>query len=130
MKFSFDMRVQKLPTGRWILLEPLTYAGVMDEDGFEDITIPAGFDTDFASVPRLPLMFWILGDRADYAALLHDYLYRTARVTRAQADRAFRIVAGIEGVDWFSRWALWAGVRAGGWWSYDQRHQDNQPEEP
>ena len=123
MKFYGDLRVEKLPNGRWRLLEDLTYYGV---PGIGDITVPKGFDTDFASVPRLPFMFWLLGDRADYAAVLHDWIYRTAISSRSVADAAFRWVADKEGVNWVARWSMWSGLRVGGWTSYDQRHKDNQ----
>lgn len=122
MKFADELRVQKLPNGRWLLIQNLTF---YDVPGLGNVTVPAGFDTDFASVPRLPFMFWFLGDRADYAAVLHDWLYRTANATRREADRAFLWAAEMEGVGRISRWTMWAGLRVGGWTSYDQRHKDN-----
>ena len=121
MKFSYDLRVHKLPNGRWELLAPITY----EVPGIGPVTVPAGFDTDFASVPRLPFMFWLLGDRADYAAVIHDYLYRTGIVSRSVADKVFRTIAEEEGLGFFARWSMWAGLRVGGWTSYDQKHPDN-----
>jgi len=56
------------------------------------ITVPAGFETDYASVPRLPLMWLIAGDVAHEAAVLHDFLYRIHSlpdVDRKQADECF-----------------------------------------
>ena len=122
MKFSGNLQVAKRSDGRWVLLASLTYYGVPD---MGDVTVPADFDTDFASVPRLPFMFWFLGDRADYAALLHDYLYRYALCSRAVADAAFRWAAEYEGVNWAARWSMWLGLRVGGWTAYDQRHPEN-----
>ena len=121
-KFYGEMRVAKREDGRWVLLAPITYRGVPD---IGDITVPEGFDTDFASVPRLPFMFWLLGDRADYAAVLHDYIYRNASYSRAIADAAFRWVAEHEGVNWLARWTMWSGLRVGGYWAYDQKHPEN-----
>jgi hypothetical protein len=123
LKFATDLRVTKREDGRWVLLAPITYYDVPD---IGDITVPEGFDTDFASVPRLPFMFWLLGDRADYAAVLHDYLYRYAAYSRSVADAAFRYVAEQERVSWLARWTMWAGLRMGGFWSYDTMHPDNQ----
>jgi Protein of unknown function (DUF1353) len=50
------------------------------------ITVPTGFVTDFASIPR-PLWF-TLSNVQDYgrAAIIHDYLYWDQRCTRLQAD--------------------------------------------
>jgi len=43
------------------------YAADWDED--------ACFETDFASVPRLPIIFMKWGDRAHAPATVHDYVY-------------------------------------------------------
>ena len=122
-KFLTKLEVQSRDDGRWILLNPLVYQSDIPEVWM--VTVPAGFDTDFASVPRLPFMFWLLGDRADHAATIHDYLYRMARVSRALADRTFVEAAGVEGVSWLARWTMWTGLRVGGWAAYDQRHPSN-----
>jgi Asp-tRNA(Asn)/Glu-tRNA(Gln) amidotransferase A subunit family amidase len=90
--------------------------------GGEDIAVPAGFVTDFASVPW---GFWNLepplGD-AGKAAVVHDYLYATrglqGRFSRAQADGIFREALRALGVPLCKRALLWAAVRlggAGGW---------------
>ena len=92
--------------------------------GGEAIDVPAGFVTDFASVPW---GFWNfeppLGDSAK-AAVVHDFLYETkglgGRYSRAQADGIFRQALGALGVPLWKRTLLWAAVRvggAGGWGS-------------
>ena len=118
MKFATDLRVQRRDDGKWVTVAPTTYYNLPEGVGL--ITIPEGFVTDFASVPRLPFMFWFLGDRADYAALLHDYLYATAKFSRAKCDALFRHVAEWEGVGFLSRWSMWAGIRLGGWVAYGE----------
>jgi hypothetical protein len=40
-----------------------------------DIVVPVGFYSDGASVPRVPIVFDLWGDRAHREAVLHDYLY-------------------------------------------------------
>jgi hypothetical protein len=86
--------------------------------------VPAGFDTDFASIPRL---FWTLvghpAGRYAQAAVLHDWLYRTAPVPRKEADRIFREAMAVLGVPAWQRWAMWAGVRVGGSGAYGQRDE-------
>jgi len=54
----------------------------------EVVTVPAGYDTDFASVPRLPLAFYLAGGRGVRAATLHDYLYEKQH-PRKWADSVF-----------------------------------------
>ncbi|MEY2689723.1 MAG: hypothetical protein RL375_3922 [Pseudomonadota bacterium] len=82
--------------------------------------VPAGFETDFASIPRL---FWTLvghpAGRYAQAAVLHDYLYRTGAVPRREADRTFREAMDVLGVPAWQRWVMWAGVRVGGWAAYN-----------
>lgn len=69
---------------RWVLYRPWTYEG--NVDAFE---VPAGFETDLASVPRL---FWaVFPPHGKYtrAAVLHDWLYHTHLTSRADADGLF-----------------------------------------
>ncbi len=106
-----------------MLLIPLVYKS--DILGGWTVKVPTGFDTDFASVPRLPFLFWFLGDRGHPAAVVHDYLYRTAQVSRAMADRVFQEALRADGMDWASTWLMWAGVRVGGWVTYSHRHPEN-----
>lgn len=95
------------------LLEPLRYHGNQ-----ETFTVPAGFVTDFASVPR-PVV-WLIPTYGVYtpAAILHDHLWAAARtpeplLSRADADGLFRRSLRELGVSAPKRWVMWAGVRAG-----------------
>jgi hypothetical protein len=71
----------------WVLLEPLQYEDVRGKVH----TVPEGFTTDFASVPRLPFAYAAYGNRgqAIRAAVLHDYYCRTELVPRIVADELF-----------------------------------------
>lgn len=93
------------------------------------IIAPAGFETDLASVPRLPFAYLLFGGVGDPAAVMHDWAYSgRAGLTREQADALFRealaaldeqSLAGKSGAvkaipgAWFSvrRGAMWLGVR-------------------
>lgn len=112
------------------LLEAFEYH-VGAEGSGEVIRVPAGYVTDFASVPRL---FWRLEPPlgpAGKAAVVHDWLYssggmccgRTVRAngkpryinyTRAQADGIFREAMGVLKVPAWKRQLMWAAVRVGG----------------
>ena len=78
------------------------------------ITVPSGFDTDFASVPRVPIAFTLFGSKAKKSAVLHDYLYATRPFSRLECDKAFLCAMQTEGLGWFTRHAMYAGVRLGG----------------
>lgn len=83
------------------------------------IDVPAGFETDFASVPQI--LWGIIPPTGSYgkAAVIHDYLYRTRGLaTRKQADAVLLEAMTFLQVDWLTRQALYWGVRVGGWSSY------------
>jgi hypothetical protein len=99
---------------------------------FRNVCVPVGFQTDLASVPRVPVIFMLWGDRAHRPAVLHDYLYRKdsrPTVTKAMADAFFReaILATETGFrGWFVAWGMWLGVVLGGWSSYHKLTVDHQ----
>lgn len=73
--------------------------------------VPKGFETDFASVPKI---FWnILPPIGLYAqaAIVHDYLYQTGKVSRAEADEIFREIMKQDGVSFIVRNVMYAAVR-------------------
>ena len=98
--------------GTWRLLVDLVYSSPLAALTF---TVPAGFVTDFASVPRyLPIAFALTGDTAHRAAVIHDWLYTTHQVDRATADAVLREAAISCGVPTWRADLLWEGVRIGG----------------
>lgn len=83
--FPLPLNVEVSKNGRTMhLLDPVYY--VEEEDGtYLVIKVPAGFETDFNSVPRF---FWrFLGPwEFPQAAVVHDYLYREKIGCRSEAD--------------------------------------------
>ncbi|MFJ2668581.1 DUF1353 domain-containing protein [Nocardia fluminea] len=100
--------VEELDAKFWRLTEPLSYQGAV-----ETFTVPAGFRTDFASVPRA--LVWLIPRYGAYtrAAILHDYLCRTGEVGFADADGIFRRSLHEAGISVPRRWMMWAAVRLG-----------------
>jgi hypothetical protein len=114
------------------------------KDDILPIRVPIGFQTDLASVPRVPLVFLWWGDRAHRPAVLHDYLYRTdsnPSVDRATADRTFRQAIFYSMIEqapagmsparkWFKAYCIaipmWLGVVLGGRGSYHKLKVDHQ----
>lgn len=80
------------------------------------VTVPAGFPSDYASVPRVPVAFELFGGDIgdDPAAVVHDYLYSIGTVPRATCDAVLREALRACGVSAWRAWAMWAGVRIGG----------------
>lgn len=112
------------------LLAPLEY---LTEDGWR-IAVPAGFITDFASIPRV--LWSLIPPRGRYnrPAIIHDYLYHYApvdsttgaRVTKGRADAILR--EGCKNVDdrLTQRWTIWLGLRLGGFvaWNNYRKHDE------
>jgi Protein of unknown function (DUF1353) len=103
--------VEELDDERWQLVDPVTYEG-----NTETFVVPAGFETDFASVPRV--FVWLLPRYGKYtkAAILHDWLcarVRAGTFDRADADGLFRRSMRELGVPFVRRWLMWAAVRWG-----------------
>ncbi len=101
--------VEQIDRRNWKLIEDLTY----EEEGHDDLTVPADTVTDFASVPR---PFWWLVPRSGRhtrAAVLHDWLCERRDVSRWEADETFRRALHDVRVPFLLRWLIWAGVRAG-----------------
>lgn len=85
----------------------------------EQIVVPAGFVTDFASIPRA--LWSYLPPTGDYklAAVVHDYLYWTQPCTKDQADNLFAIAMAEQGVPTVSRAVVYGGVVAAGFASWE-----------
>jgi hypothetical protein len=69
----------------WELTDPL----VFESEKYGVRTAPAGFRTNYASVPRMPLVFLLAGDKAHKEAAIHDLEYTLRRMTREEADDLF-----------------------------------------
>lgn len=80
---ALDVREECEYDGTWRLLAPLRYESKLLGRMIE---VPADFITDFASVPRLPLVYLAAGGRGNKAAVIHDWLYTTQEVARSIAD--------------------------------------------
>jgi hypothetical protein len=95
------------------------------------IEVEPGFDTDYASVPRL---FWsIYPPDGSYraAAVIHDWLYWNLateplgpRITREQADQVFLEALTALEIPWARRHLLHKSVRAGGWLPWLRRTRE------
>ena len=88
------------------------------------ISVPAGFVTDMASVPKLPLAWLMAGGTANEAAVIHDWLYSVhvvagQPITRSQADAVFREAVPASMDAHAPAWLMWLAVRLGGWGAWD-----------
>ena len=91
-----------------------------------EVTVPEGFVTDLASIPRLLWSIQRPEGRHAYAAVIHDYLYWTQRRTRLESDEIFREILLETKTDKKIIAGLYSAVRkaGGGAWRKNQRLKD------
>lgn len=82
------------------------------EDGI--IITPAGYITDLASIPRMPLVYRELEGIADMGGVPHDRAYSTGIIPRDVADLMLKEACFLIGLPAWKVWAIYAGVRVGG----------------
>jgi len=109
--FTTPLKVEFIDGKNWKVLEAFEYH-VGKKDSKEVITVPIGFKTDFASIPRA--FYTLIGPpTGEYgkAAVIHDYLYRNAIGTRKRADKIFYEAMGVLGVSAWKRKVIYWAVR-------------------
>jgi hypothetical protein len=113
-KFVGDLVVKLVKddaSGLWELTQPLVYQS--DLLG-KSVTVPAGFKTDFCSVPRIPFAFDLLGNRARMSGCVHDFLYTAPHLTdRKTADCVLKEMLQIDGVNDLEAEMFYLAVRVG-----------------
>lgn len=138
MSFLDHAKVEQIgwKNGRalWMTLAPLR---------FGNLTVPAEFITDLASVPRAPIAWWFTGGRGTRSAILHDFPYqfgywlysggRRVNVRKTDADRVFYqslLADPISGCGPTLAWMMYQAVRVGGRgvWSKEARTRTLNPE--
>jgi len=123
-RFTDALVVTPLADGRtWVILREFGY-DVGAEGSGDRITVRVGFQTDFASIPRL---FWAVlprWGRYGNAAVVHDWLYWTQERPRAAADAIFHEGMGVLGVHRVTRWIIYGAVRAFGGFAWIRNRAD------
>jgi hypothetical protein len=86
------------------------------------------FYTDLASVPRLPVIYELWGNRAHREAVLHDYLYRKNSVPTVSfmtANRVFLEAMLSTGKPWRVAYPMFIGVCLCGYFSYHRNYVEH-----
>lgn len=116
MFLSDNLKVEEdAETGLKKLLEDVVY-----KSGDTIYTVPAGYETDYASIPRA--VSWIYPKDGPYrkAAVVHDWLITNGLVNKEfdiksnRVDEIFReAMNSIGGIPKLRQYIMWAGVRIG-----------------
>jgi hypothetical protein len=129
----------------WALHDPLVYR---TGETLESITVPRGFPTDLASIPRIGWFILPVDGPWVKAAIIHDFLYTTAGTgrwgrwetrppalgrgvpyTRREADRIMLEAMENRGVGWLSRTIIYLALRIGGSKAWERRHREREAAE-
>lgn len=105
----------------WILGGPLVFQLMQGPGLAPTYTVPRGFTTDGASVPRLAQLLtgWYPWDEPQrWGAIVHDWMYCRPRTAKSYADAAFRAVLLDVGASPFRAQAMYAAVRLFGGHAY------------
>ena len=106
--FKSELHSKMLKNEKHELLQPLVFESLIGE-----IIVPKGFVTDFASVPRIPIVYALTGNTSHRAAVVHDYLYgdNGLRVSRKKADKVFLEAMKSRKVSGWRRYSMYWAVR-------------------
>jgi hypothetical protein len=92
------------------LIAPLTYG-----EGGIWVEVPAGYRTDFASIPRGLWNLFPPSGRYAMAAVIHDFLTDNETIcSRFLADAVFREIMFRLGMPWYVRLSMYYAVRTYG----------------
>ncbi|WP_162794178.1 DUF1353 domain-containing protein [Runella rosea] len=99
----------------WEVVQPVRVRCSLNDYG--RFMIPAGYVSDFASVPQL--FFWLIPPhgRTANACVVHDYLYehKPVKATRREVDLFWRELLKQCNVPAWQVWIMYGYVRAFGW---------------
>lgn len=114
--------VLALPTDNdkaFIVDKPYTLTAIY-QGKVHNITVPSGFLTDLASIPRFATGFVKQFGRHTPAAIFHDWCYEQSNGyhTKAFADNLFFALLQLGGVPTFKQHAMYLAVKIGGRGNY------------
>ncbi len=125
-RFTDVLLVSPLADGRtWVVSRDFGYE--VGEEGKGDIVnVALGFETGFASIPRV---FWIVlpkWGRYGNASVIHDWLYWIQSRSRREADDIFLEAMGILNVRALKKRLIYWAVRGFGWIAWIRNTADRE----
>ena len=108
------LNVTRFADAFWYMSGPITWRPDDPGQGLPSVSVPIGFVTDFASIPRA--LWTTLPRDGDYvwAAVVHDYLYWYQTTTKEVADNVLNAAMGNLNIPTVTRFAIYQGVAVGG----------------
>ena len=109
-KFTTPLILEFLPRRQRAVYEPFEYH-VGELGSKEIISVPKGFVTDLASIPRVIWSFLPPHDTYGKAAVIHDYCYVHAINSKEWADNVFYESMGVLGIPKWKRKIMYWSVK-------------------
>ena len=119
-QFTSNFKGELIGRNRWKNLEEFEYH-IGNYPSEEVIVVPVGFETDFASVPRI---FWPYISPIDLhakAAIVHDYCYYYGLYDRKRCDEIFLEALKVLNIKRLKIWCIYRSVRVFScysWWKH------------
>jgi hypothetical protein len=116
--------IGNLHLGRFVepiyyLLKPTRWLPDPGQENLKPVTVPVGFVTDFASIPRV---FWSVlppDGKYTHSAIVHDFLYWTQTGPREDADQILKVMMEDFSVGTTKVTAIYSAVRTFGGIAWD-----------
>lgn len=122
--FTSILLVSPLADGRtWVVMSEFGY-DVGSLGSGDHVAVRIGFQTDFATIPRL---FWVIlptWGKYGNAAVIHDWLYWTRERSRKASDDILLEGMEVLNVGRFTRYPIYWAVRLFGWFAWMRNQAD------
>jgi hypothetical protein len=119
---DLDVQLKRGSDSIWIIRMPLLYYSPK----YGDIEIKAGFETDFASVPRLPIAYALWGNKTHREPVLHDFAFcKDSGFTFKQANDLFLEAMTCTGKPRYIRYPMYWAVCAFSYPCFHRRNVDD-----
>lgn len=118
--FLTDLEYRDNDGETWTLIKPLVYYSTLLG---RRICVPAGFETDMASIPQFAQSLISKDGPWDWPAVIHDYLYATQTVSKKTADSVLREAMTVKNVPAWKAFCIYQAVNwfGSGAWKDDQK---------
>lgn len=125
-QFTEALLVSPLADGKtWVIRGPFSYD--VGFEGSEDkVVITEGFETDFASIPRLLWIIYPKWGKYGNAAVVHDWLYWDQPRTRKEADDIMLEGMNVLDVSGWQKYPIYWAVRLFGWFAWKRNRWDKE----
>ncbi|ECG2028692.1 DUF1353 domain-containing protein [Salmonella enterica subsp. enterica] len=108
-RFTTPAILEMLDHFLWRVYEPFEF--YLSDDISDIISVPAGFITDFATIPRIFWTFMPPDGKYSKTAIIHNWIYDNALRTKKEADLIFLDRMTVLGVPKWKRIVMYLEVR-------------------